>query len=52
MTRILIAEDEQRIASFVEKGLQANGYATVVASTGPDALASSDGRSVPEGPRW
>ena len=39
MTRILIAEDEQRIASFLEKGLQANGFATVVASTGPEALA-------------
>jgi two-component system copper resistance phosphate regulon response regulator CusR len=27
MTQILIAEDEQRIASFIEKGLSANGFA-------------------------
>ncbi|HZG35667.1 MAG TPA: response regulator transcription factor [Gaiellaceae bacterium] len=38
MTRILIAEDETRIASFLEKGLQANGFVTTVAGTGDDAL--------------
>jgi two-component system, OmpR family, copper resistance phosphate regulon response regulator CusR len=37
--RILIAEDEERIVSFLEKGLQAAGYTTTAASTGPDALA-------------
>lgn len=30
MTRILIAEDEPRIASFIEKGLQSNGFITEV----------------------
>ena len=39
MTRILIAEDEQRIVSFLEKGLRAGGYTTVAIGTGPDALA-------------
>ena len=39
MTRILIAEDEPRIVSFLEKGLRANGYSTIAASTGPEALA-------------
>jgi two-component system, OmpR family, copper resistance phosphate regulon response regulator CusR len=38
MSRILIAEDESRIASFLEKGLRANGFTTVVASDGPQAL--------------
>ena len=38
MSRILIAEDESRIASFLEKGLRANGFTTVVASEGPQAL--------------
>ena len=38
MSRILIAEDEARIASFVEKGLRANGFATDVAADGDDAL--------------
>jgi len=38
VTRILIAEDETRIASFLEKGLQANGFVTTVAGTGDDAL--------------
>ncbi len=39
MTRILIAEDEARIVSFLEKGLRAGGYSTVAVNTGPDALA-------------
>ena len=29
MTRILIAEDEERIVSFLEKGLRASGYTTL-----------------------
>lgn len=41
MSRILIAEDEQRIASFVEKGLRANGFATVVVGDGDAALANA-----------
>jgi DNA-binding response OmpR family regulator len=39
VTRILIAEDEERIVSFLEKGLRASGYTTVSVGTGPDALA-------------
>ncbi len=39
MSRILIAEDEARIASFLEKGLRANGFATTVASDGHEAVA-------------
>ncbi|GHI24614.1 hypothetical protein Shyd_59850 [Streptomyces hydrogenans] len=39
MNRILIAEDEERIASFVEKGLRANGFTTSVAADGDTALA-------------
>jgi two-component system copper resistance phosphate regulon response regulator CusR len=38
MSRILIVEDEARIASFVEKGLRANGFATEVAADGEEAL--------------
>lgn len=38
MRRILIAEDEQRIASFLQKGLSANGFTTAVAEDGPSAL--------------
>jgi two-component system, OmpR family, response regulator QseB len=34
MTCILIAEDEPRIAAFIEKGLRSNGFTTIVA---PDA---------------
>ncbi len=34
MARILIAEDEPRIASFLEKGLQANGFSTLVVDNG------------------
>jgi two-component system copper resistance phosphate regulon response regulator CusR len=38
MTRILIVEDEDRIASFLRKGLHSNGYSTSVAGTGEEAL--------------
>jgi DNA-binding response OmpR family regulator len=38
VTRILIVEDEERIAAFVEKGLRANGFATEVAIDGEEAL--------------
>lgn len=38
MTHILIAEDEERIASFVAKGLRAHGYETTAVLTGQAAL--------------
>jgi two-component system, OmpR family, copper resistance phosphate regulon response regulator CusR len=38
MSSILIVEDEERIASFVEKGLRANGFATAVSSDGSSGL--------------
>jgi DNA-binding response OmpR family regulator len=37
MNRILIAEDEPRLASFLEKGLRSNGFATTVAEDGAKA---------------
>jgi two-component system copper resistance phosphate regulon response regulator CusR len=39
MARILIAEDEPRIASFLEKGLRANGFTTSVVDDGRAAAA-------------
>jgi DNA-binding response OmpR family regulator len=39
MTRILIAEDEPRIASFLEKGLEASGFTTFLVTDGRDAAA-------------
>ncbi len=41
MTRILVAEDETRIASFVEKGLRAAGFAVSIAADGPTALSEA-----------
>jgi DNA-binding response OmpR family regulator len=38
VTRILIAEDEDRISSFIEKGLRAQGYTTTVVVDGEEAL--------------
>ena len=38
MTRILIAEDEERISSFIDKGLRAVGYSTDVIVNGTEAL--------------
>ncbi|BCB88268.1 response regulator transcription factor [Phytohabitans suffuscus] len=43
MNRILIAEDEPRIASFLTKGLRAAGYVTTVVETGVDAAAYARG---------
>jgi len=37
MTRILIAEDEERISTFLERGLRSAGYSTVTVRTGPGA---------------
>ncbi len=39
MNRILIAEDEPRIASFLAKGLRASGFTTAIAPDAPDVLA-------------
>lgn len=38
MSKILIVEDEARIAAFVEKGLRANGFSTTVVGDGDTAL--------------
>jgi DNA-binding response OmpR family regulator len=37
VTRILIAEDEGRIVSFLEKGLRANGFSTTAVADGIEA---------------
>ena len=37
MTRVLIAEDEARLASFLEKGLRSSGYTTTVVPDGAQA---------------
>lgn len=39
MNRILIVEDEERLAAFLEKGLRASGYATTVVADGVSASA-------------
>jgi two-component system, OmpR family, response regulator QseB len=43
MNRILIVEDEPRIAAFLEKGLQANGYTTTVINNGNDVSRTAIG---------
>lgn len=39
MSQILIVEDEDRIASFIAKGLRAEGHTTVVVASGEEALS-------------
>jgi DNA-binding response OmpR family regulator len=39
VSRILIAEDEERIALFIERGLKASGYSTQVVRDGESALS-------------
>ena len=41
MTRVLIAEDEERIASFIKKGFEANGFSTTVVDDGASAAAEA-----------
>jgi DNA-binding response OmpR family regulator len=38
MCQILIAEDEARLAAFIEKGLRRNGFSTAIAEDGQQAL--------------
>jgi DNA-binding response OmpR family regulator len=38
VSTVLVAEDEVRIASFIEKGLRAHGYQTIVAADGRETL--------------
>ncbi|MBD2593848.1 response regulator [Nostoc spongiaeforme FACHB-130] len=38
MQKILIVEDEIRIATFIEKGLRRNGFNTAIANNGEQAL--------------
>jgi DNA-binding response OmpR family regulator len=38
MCRILIAEDESRIAAFIAKGLRKNGFTSTIAEDGEQAL--------------
>ncbi len=44
MSRILIVEDEPGIASFIEKGLQAVGFATLVVEDGRTAVHAARDR--------
>lgn len=39
MSRILIAEDDRLISSFIDKGLRAQGYATHTVEDGAAALS-------------
>lgn len=41
MTRILIAEDEARIASFIDKGLTSHGFTTTIVSDGLVAASAA-----------
>jgi two-component system, OmpR family, response regulator QseB len=43
MNRILIAEDEPRIATFIEKGLRSHGFVTSIAADAQEALLLAQG---------
>lgn len=43
---ILIAEDEDRLAAFVEKGLKKNGFEAIVAADGVQALEAIEQQPV------
>lgn len=46
MNWILIAEDEPRIAAFIEKGLRRQGYQTIAVNTGIEALEIAQSRDI------
>jgi DNA-binding response OmpR family regulator len=39
LARILVVEDEQKVASFIKKGLEEEGYAVDIAGDGEEGLA-------------
>lgn len=41
--QLLIVEDERRVASFLERGLRAEGYAVAVARDGEEAVQLATG---------
>lgn len=41
MSRILIAEDEPRIAAFIEKGLRQNGFTTTIIEDGNKVVSAA-----------
>lgn len=41
MNRVLIVEDEPRLAAFLEKGLRSSGFTTTVIGDGPGAIATA-----------
>jgi DNA-binding response OmpR family regulator len=45
VSRVLIVEDEPRLASFLEKGLQGNGFTTYVAADGTSAVTVASDES-------
>ncbi|AFY77274.1 MAG: response regulator transcription factor [Hydrococcus sp. C42_A2020_068] len=45
MNRILIAEDEPRIVAFIEKGLRANGFTTLVATNADEVISMALGNN-------
>ena len=52
MNRILIVEDEPRLASFLEKGLRANGFVTTTSRDGYEATMLATRRRLrPDGAR-
>ena len=38
MSQILIVEDEERLAAFIDKGLRKQGFTTTIAEDGEQAL--------------
>ena len=42
MTKVLLVEDDPRIASFIKRGLEAEGYVLDVVANGRDALAIAE----------
>lgn len=47
MTKVLLVEDDPRIASFVRRGLEAEGYAVDLAESGREALALAEETGYP-----
>ncbi len=46
MCQILIAEDEERLAAFIEKGLRKKGFMTAIAEDGKQAIALAQSQQI------
>ncbi len=52
MTRVLVIEDQEMHLESLQRGLEAQGYEVIAASTGEEGFAQATRKAVGGRPRW